>query len=125
MVSPSTFENLHDKTMKTGSSYGKVKSVTGRLVDTWTKLTNTESNIYLFSELIRLGISTNDVHAFLKNQAKLRRINTNLDPPMSKSAMKAKLSDAVSFLNRLKQSVAKALKYTLIPHMQEKICIVF
>ena len=120
-------QNLQVDIMKTSrSSYDKVKTVTGRLVDIWTKLINTESNIFLFSELIKHGISTNDVHSFLLSQAKLRKVNTNLDPPMSRSAMRAKLNDAAAYLVRLKQSLAKVKRDILKAvgnkcYMQRKI----
>ena len=93
--------------MKKRSSYGEVKAVVGKLVKIWTKLISTESNIHLFSQLIRLNISTRDVNSFLVGQAKLRKIHTSLDPIMSRIAMKAKLNDAAAFSLRLKQEVNK------------------
>ena len=100
--------NLENQAMKhEKSSYGQVKAVIGNLVKVWTKLNSTESNIYLFSQLIKRNISTRDVHSFLVKQAKLRKIHTSLDPPMSRAAMKAKLNDAFAHSLRLKQEIVK------------------
>ena len=47
----------------------KTKTVEGRLLETLRKLAVTEGNLYLFTTLKSLGLSTNDVTHFVSKQS--------------------------------------------------------
>ena len=74
--------------------------------------------IHLFSQLIRLNISTRDVHSFLMAQARLRK---TLNPPMSKAAMKVKLNNAAAYACKLNNEISK-LKRALLKATGKKRC---
>ena len=86
-------------------STGKVNTVVCKLVKNWRLLYSTESNIHLFSNLLSKNICTRDIHSFLFKQAKLRKVHKDMDKPMSRAAMRAKLNDACAFANRQRRVV--------------------
>ena len=96
-------ENLTEAMNST--SNGKVNAVVGKLVKNWRQLYRSESNVHLFSDLLSKNICTRDIHSFLTKQASLRKVHNNLDKPMSRAAMRAKLNDACSFSYRKKRDV--------------------
>ena len=95
-------------------SEGKVKHVVGKLEKCWTKLVHTESNMFLFNELLKRNISTRDVFFFALKQAKIRKIYKKLDPPLSKVAMKSKLNDACAMAHRLRQELNRVRQNLLM-----------
>ena len=77
-----------------------------------------ECNVSLMTSLLRKNVSTRDIYFFIKNQASLRKVFKDLDRPLSKAAMRAKLNDACAFVvrqrrcvTRLKQDLLKALDH--------------
>ena len=89
------------------ASDGKVNTVVSKLVNSWRQLIGSESNVHLFTQLLKKGISTRDVHSFVSKQAKLRKVLKGLDKPLSRAAMRTKLNDACAFNVRQKRVVSK------------------
>ena len=78
-----------------------VKTVECRLGQTFKKLAETEGNIYLFKSLKTLGLATNDVHNFIRKQTLHKRVCSKPDYKLQKSAMRSKMTDAISYAVRL------------------------
>ena len=106
MDHPQNVDNVR-RTLSCNSSEGKVKHVVGKLEDCWIKLAHSESNLFLFNELLKRNISTRDVFYFALKQAKIRKVYKKLDPPLSKTAMKSKLNDACAMTHKLKHKLNK------------------
>ena len=92
------------------ASDGKAKAVVCKLVSNWRKLIGSESNVHLFAQLIKKGVSTRDIHSFVAKQAKLKKVYRDLDISLSKAAMKGKLKDTLAFNVRQKRMVDKLKK---------------
>ena len=102
-----SLNKINGQALSSTSSKGKVKHVVCKLEECWLKLAQTESNVFLFCELLKRNISTRDVFYFALKQAKIRRVHKKLDPPLTKAAMRAKLNDACATANRLRQKLKK------------------
>ena len=63
---------------KTTPIKGKRKTVEEQLARTTRLLIDTESNITLFSKMMKNGLSTNDVYNFVRNQSDLRKSSSGL-----------------------------------------------
>ena len=92
----------HDDLL-TVSQTQKQKTVEGRLMSTTRALAATESNIFLFSTLKRLGLATNDVRSFVEKQTINRKVKVGVDANVKRSAMNSKLIDACAYAKRLRQ----------------------
>ena len=91
----------------------------GKLEKCWKKLAQTESNVFLFSELLKRDISTQDIFFFALKQAKIRKVHKKLDPPLSRAAMRSKLNDACAMAIRQRQELKK-LKLELLHSVEDK-----
>ena len=74
----------------------------GQLRETLCNLAVTEGNLYLFTTLKRLGLSTNDVSSFVDKQSLHKRVLKSVDNRVRKTAMQSKIKDAVVFTKRLR-----------------------
>ena len=110
---------LLDKTTNQGSC-GMAKSVVSKLVKCWRQLNSAECNVTFFSNLLNKNISTRDIHSFIMKQAGLRKVSKDLDLPLSRKAMRAKINDACSFASRQKRLLTK-LKKDLLQEMHNKV----
>ena len=72
-----------------------------------------ESNVALFNDLIRKGLSTNDVQQFALKQAAQCRVKKQISPKLLKVAMKLKRMDALAHVKRLKQEKYRIKKSLL------------
>ena len=106
-------ENLTSTAMSSCSD-GKVKSVVSELAKNWRKLNSSECNVKLLASLLNKNISTRDIYFFIKNQADLRKVNKDLDKPLSRNAMRTKLNDACAFSVKQRRIVNKLKKKLLI-----------
>ena len=86
-------------------SNGKVKAVVGNLVRNWRLLNSSECNMKFFTNLLNRNISTRDFHSFIRKQADIRKVHKGLDKPMTRNAMRSKLSDACAFAHRQRRIV--------------------
>ena len=73
-----------------------------------------ESNIALFNEMIRKGLSTNNVRQFALKQAAQCRVKRQTSPKLLKIAMKLKKIDALAHVKRLRQTKHRIKKLLLI-----------
>ena len=105
---PSTL-NFDDEAMIKESN-GKVNTVTSQLVHNWRLLMTSECNVNLFNNLLKNNISTRDIHSFVQKQAGLRKVHKNLDEPLTRAAMRSKVSDACAYILRQKRIVGKLKK---------------
>ena len=112
-------ENLLDNTTNV-SSCGKAKTVVSKLVKAWRKLNHAECNASFFSSLLSKNISTRDIHSFISKQAGIRKTKKDLDKPLSRKAMRAKLNDACAFANRQKR-IVNHLKKELLKAVDMKV----
>ena len=103
----SSTSNLTENPMNTDSNR-KANTVVGKLVKNWRILIHTECNINFFTKLLKLNISTRDIHSFILKQAQLRKVLKDLDKPLSRTAMRMKLNDSCAFLMRQRRIVNKA-----------------
>ena len=117
-VVSSPISNLTDLPMNDASN-GKANTVVGKLVKSWRVLMQTECNINLFTKMLRLRISTRDIHSFLLKQSRLRKVYKDLDKPLSRSAMRSKLNDSCAFLMRQRR-VVNGLKRDLLKSVGNK-----
>ena len=67
------------------------------------KLAETESNIMMFTNMIRKKVATNDVRSFTLKQAAQCRIYKEASLRLEKVAMKIKKVDALAYAKRLNQ----------------------
>ena len=81
----------------------KIKTVEGRLWESFGDLAVTEANIHFMSTLHSMGLATNDVKNFVRKQQKHKRVDGTIDYKVMKSAMKSKLIDAYALAKRLRQ----------------------
>ena len=100
-------------------SCGKAKMVVSKLVKSWRQLNSAECNMTFFSNLLSKNICTRDIHSFILKQAGLRKSIKQLDIPLSKKAMKSKLSDACSFALKQRRMVGN-LKRELLQAVGRK-----
>ena len=106
----------------TVSKTHKQKTVEGRLLSVTKALAATESNIYLFGTLKRLGLATNDVRNFVEKQTLSRRANFSTDSKVKRSAMQSKLTDACAYAKRLRQD-KNTLKKRVISKYQNNVAM--
>ena len=92
----STLINLLDTVP--ASQAQKIKTVEGQLWGTFRALAETEGNVHLLATLKGLGLATNEVRSFVEKQTLHKRTSKAMDYKVLASAMKSKLSDAVSFM---------------------------
>ena len=78
-------------------------SVECRLEETYGKLAVAEAVVELFKNLIRHNLATNDVSNFLKKQSIHKRVLSNPDLNVQKTAMRSKFVDALSCVRRLRK----------------------
>ena len=79
------------------------ESVEGSLWKTCRTLAATEANVHLFSILTKIGLATNDVGSFALKQSSHKRVKSQVDMRVVRSAMRSKLVDALSYVKRLRQ----------------------
>ena len=96
-------------------SYGKAKPVVSQLVYNWRKLMKAECNVNLFTNLLKLDISTKDIFFFVQKQADMRKVHKDLDKPLSRMGMRSKLNDACAFVCRQKRIVSRLKRELLNP----------
>ena len=81
----------------------KKKTVEGQLWNAYKALAEQEGNVYLLSNLKKMGLATNDVWNFVEKQSLHKRVNCSMDTKVMASAMRSKLVDACAFVKRLRQ----------------------
>ena len=95
------------------NSCGKANKVVSRLVHSWRLLNRAECNVSFFSKMLCKNISTRDIHSFVKKQASLRKVQKELDKPLSRRALRSKLNDAGAYIVRQKRTVQNLKKELL------------
>ena len=78
------------------------ESVEGSLWKTCRTLAITEANVHLLSNLTKIGLATNDVGSFALKQSSHKKVNSQVDKRVVRSAMRSKLVDALSYAKRAK-----------------------
>ena len=106
---------------KTTPIKGKRKTVEEQLARTTRLLIDTESNISLFSKMIKNGLATNDIYNFVRNQSCLRKTTNRMDYKLMKSNMRQKLNDACSYASKLRQNKKVLLDKLYRKHAENKI----
>ena len=87
-----------------------IKTVECKLRKTYERIAATEADIHLFINLKQSNLATNDIMNFIKKQTIHKRILTKPDLKLLQTAMKSKLSDALSFAKRQRQARDKLKK---------------
>ena len=105
---------------KTTPIKGKRKTVEEQLLKTTRLLIDTESNIALFSKMIKHGLSTNDVYNFVRNQSDLRKSSNRVDYKLMKNNMRQKLNDACSYATKLRQNRKALLDKLFKKHVENR-----
>ena len=78
---------------------GHINGIISKLYRAYNGIMENETRIWMLKSLTKNNISTNDIHAFVKNQAGLRNFNKDLDQQTMKVAMRAKIRDIRMTLN--------------------------
>ena len=77
------------------------------------KLKETEVKANVFGRMVKRGIPTADVRSFVERQARLKRVDQNINLPTVREAMKGKYSDTLAVVDKLRRS-KRELKDDLI-----------
>ena len=81
----------------------RAKPVVRQLRQICKKIARTESNVELFSEMVRQGVPSDDARCFMLQQRNKQRVNKQLNKGLIKKIMRQKYDDACVEASRLRQ----------------------